>query len=273
MEGRREGVFNAQMSGTHDIEKGNICTYDISTGLCTLACDETQPLYFALSSGLVAEKDNTNISLMSVKTINWEFWAKLSEVCSRGDSLYLDEQANEAAATGKLKKTPGNAKVVLAVAKDALTDTTGKIPVVPYENQEPVVNQATEGLLATVGGAVTIPKGSIVNYNKTTGVATLAYAETSPMYYALSDGAVGAEIRIIPLNKVGVYYNPISTEVTAVGDALYLDEQADLANATGKVKKTAGDATLAIFYANAIAVSDNAVEAYSAYNDEVKAAS
>ena len=225
------GRLTAVIGGTQDIPYGRLVTLDPVTDLAILAFEEASNLFIALSSGEVGD----TITLRSVKVIDETFWMTLTEACSKGDSLYLDEQANEAAATGKLKKTAGNATRVLFIADDALTDITGKIPCLP---QETLSVDSVEGLVGTVGGAVTIPKGAIVNYAVATGAVTLAFVETTAMYIALNAGIVGAEIKVMPLNKVGVYWNPICTEITAVGDALYLDEQANIGAATGHVKKT-----------------------------------
>jgi len=58
--------------------------------------------------------------------LNWRldgrsFWVETADTGSRGDTLYLDVQASQGAATGKVKFTQGTALLPLGVADQAIT--------------------------------------------------------------------------------------------------------------------------------------------------------
>ncbi|MHA1790281.1 MAG: hypothetical protein ACTSXT_13795 [Candidatus Helarchaeota archaeon] len=255
-------MITAILGGSVDAVKyGLIMAYDKTTGLAVLAHDEEQDLFILLSS---TEKVGDAITLLNIKTLNESHLATITSSCSRGDKLYLDEQVNAAAATGKLKKTPGNAKKVLFLADDACLVADGRIPVLAANNF--ALLESTEGLLATIGGTQTILKGDIVTYAIATGVCNRAFDEDVLMFVAQNGGAVGEKIRIKPITTLNEEWTGLITEAAAVGDSLYLDEQANEAAATGKLKKTAGSTTLAIATANSVASGAGAINFYSINN-------
>ena len=112
---------------------GLVYVYDKATGTCKLAHDDTVGSLFISTSS--TKKVGDPVTLYSIKTLNRSFFSKVTETCARGTDLYLDDQATEAAATGKLKVTQGTATNVLFVADDVVSVAdTGVVPVISQEH-------------------------------------------------------------------------------------------------------------------------------------------
>ena len=106
--------------------------------------------------------------------------------------------------------------------------------------------------------SVEFPSGSIVNYDEATGEVTLAFAETQNLFVAEGPGLPGKPVTIRSWKSLNRTFLCTVTETCARGTDLYLDVQADLASATGKLKVTAGTATVVLFKADdVVAVADS----------------
>lgn len=243
------------------IPYGRVYTYNKATGKCNLAhSDQVDNLFISTSS---TKKVGDYVTLYSVKTINRTFMATVTETCARGTALYLDVQTTAAAATGKLKVTIGNATKAIFYVDDTVTVAdTGVVPVVSADH---FVSGDESVIVGTVGGAVTIAAGAMVTYSA--GTVVLAHDEDAKMFVAKTGGAVGETIEIQSYKTLNKEFTVVVTEAVSVGDSLYLDEQADTANATGKVKKTADTATVVIFVATSAATgADEAITVISNNN-------
>jgi hypothetical protein len=120
-------IFNGRemqfKSGHANLYPNRLCTLVEATGVVNYAYQEEEVNCISIGDLVVNAGDNVTVLMFPVLD-GRSFFVEIADTGSRGDSLYLDVQASQGAATGKAKYTKGTALLPLGVS-DVVTAVAG----------------------------------------------------------------------------------------------------------------------------------------------------